>query len=119
MFFRRYTEKVWGKPCEELSADWVAQRSKGLSIWTVRGRALSNRKSNVQSLIEEFMYPRDGYMRIPNGWPKTSRRLGHRVLLNAAVKGIVRARTQRHRSVYTSRKASAASAPISRVHAFR
>src|SRR4030095_15977464 len=26
MFFRRYTEKVWGKPCEELSADWVAQR---------------------------------------------------------------------------------------------
>ena len=65
MFFRRYTEKVWGKPCEELSADWVSQRSKGLSIWTVAREALSNRKTEVKSLIEEFMYPRDGYMRIP------------------------------------------------------
>ena len=43
MFFRRYTEKVWGKPCEELSADWVSQRSKGLSIWTVVREALSRR----------------------------------------------------------------------------
>mgnify|MGYP000880863212 CR=1 FL=1 len=32
MFFRRYSEKVWGLPCEKLSADWVSQRSKGLSI---------------------------------------------------------------------------------------
>ena len=38
MFFRRYTEKVWGKPCEELSADWVAQR-KG--IVHLDGRAAS------------------------------------------------------------------------------
>jgi protoporphyrinogen oxidase len=89
MFFRRYTEKVWGKPCEELSSDWVAQRSKGLSIWTVAREALSNRKSNVQSLIEEFMYPRDGYMRIPERMAEDIEAAGHRVLLNASVKGIV------------------------------
>jgi protoporphyrinogen oxidase len=89
MFFRRYTEKVWGKPCEELSSDWVAQRSKGLSIWTVAREALSNRKSNVQSLIEEFMYPRDGYMRIPERLAEDVIGAGHRVLLNASVKGIV------------------------------
>ena len=89
MFFRRYTEKVWGKPCEELSADWVAQRSKGLSIWTVAREALSTQKSDVQSLIEEFMYPRDGYMRIPERMAEDITNAGHRVLLNAAVKRIV------------------------------
>jgi protoporphyrinogen oxidase len=89
MFFRRYTEKVWGKPCEQLSADWVAQRSKGLSIWTVAREALSTRKSQVQSLIEEFMYPRDGYMRIPERMAEDIESAGHRVLLNASVKGIV------------------------------
>ena len=89
MFFRRYTEKVWGKPCEELSADWVAQRSKGLSIWTVAREALSTRKSKCKSLIEEFMYPRDGYMRIPERMAEDIEGAGHRVLLNASVKGIV------------------------------
>lgn len=89
MFFRRYTEKVWGKPCEELSSDWVAQRSKGLSIWTVAREALSARKSAVRSLIEEFMYPRDGYMRIPERMAEDIEGAGHRVLLNASVKGIV------------------------------
>lgn len=89
MFFRRYTEKVWGKPCEELSADWVAQRSKGLSIWTVAREALSNRKSKVQSLIEEFMYPRDGYMRIPERMAEDIVRAGQQVLLRSSVKGLV------------------------------
>ena len=89
MFFRHYTEKVWGKPCEELSADWVSQRSKGLSIWTVAREALSNRKTEVKSLIEEFMYPRDGYARIPERMAEDVQRAGQRVLLGAAVKGIV------------------------------
>ena len=65
MFFRRYSEKVWGLPCEKLSADWVTQRSAGLSIWTVIQEALLKTKSDNESLIEEFMYPRDGYVRIP------------------------------------------------------
>ncbi|HVE89310.1 MAG TPA: FAD-dependent oxidoreductase, partial [Burkholderiaceae bacterium] len=89
MFFRHYTEKVWGKPCEELSADWVSQRSKGLSIWTVAREALSNRKTEVKSLIEEFMYPRDGYVRIPERMAEEVERAGHSVLLGASVKGIV------------------------------
>ncbi len=65
MFFRRYSEKVWGLPCEKLSADWVSQRSAGLSIWTVIQESLLRTKSDNESLIEEFMYPRDGYVRIP------------------------------------------------------
>ncbi len=65
MFFRRYSEKVWGLPCEKLSSDWVSQRSAGLSIWTVIQESLLKTKSGNESLIEEFMYPRDGYVRIP------------------------------------------------------
>lgn len=65
MFFRRYSEKVWGLPCEKLSPDWVSQRSAGLSIWAVIQEALLNAKSGAKSLIDQFMYPRDGYVRIP------------------------------------------------------
>jgi protoporphyrinogen oxidase len=88
MFFRRYTEKVWGKPCEQLSSDWVSQRSRGLSIWTVAREALANRKSQVTSLIEEFMYPRVGYMRIPERMAEVIERAGSRVMRNATVRSI-------------------------------
>ena len=36
IFFKTYTEKVWGMSCKEISADWAAQRIKGLSLWTAR-----------------------------------------------------------------------------------
>lgn len=61
MFFRRYSEKVWGRPCSEMSADWVSQRSKGLSIWTALSNALLRPRVKAQSLIETFLYPRFGY----------------------------------------------------------
>lgn len=89
MFFKRYTEKVWGRPCEQLSSDWVAQRSKGLSVWTVAREALSSQTTKVTSLIEEFMYPREGYVRIPERMADDIRRAGNPIILNAAVKGIV------------------------------
>ena len=63
MFFRRYTEKVWGCPCEEISSDWVSQRSKGLSILTTIKDAIIKSR-DVVSLVDEFVYPRDGYQRI-------------------------------------------------------
>jgi len=88
MFFRRYSEKVWGLPCEKLSADWVSQRSQGLSIWTiVREALLSNKKEKEQvtSLIDNFMYPRDGYMRIPERMAEDVQSNGNDVQLGAAV----------------------------------
>lgn len=86
MFFRRYSEKVWGKPCEELSADWVSQRSKGLSVWSIAREALFKKSGEIKSLIEEFMYPRDGYMRIPERMAEDVRRAGNEVVLEATVK---------------------------------
>jgi len=88
MFFRLYSEKVWGRPCEQLSADWVSQRSKGLSIWTTVRDALVGSNNKVTSLIDQFMYPRYGYMRIPERMAEDICASGSEVLLGAAVSRI-------------------------------
>ena len=67
-FFKTYNEKVWGVPASELSADWGAQRIKGMSlfkaVWEpMRARFAGSRRDRsrqVTSLIEEFQYPRHG-----------------------------------------------------------
>jgi protoporphyrinogen oxidase len=68
-FFKSYTEKVWGVPCEQISAEWGAQRIKGLSITRAilhALRALGPRTRDVAqrgvetSLIERFLYPKFG-----------------------------------------------------------
>ncbi len=61
MFFEGYTEKLWGRHPSEISADWGAQRVKGISIKEVLKNALSKgKKSDETSLIEEFKYPKFG-----------------------------------------------------------
>ncbi len=73
IFFKTYTEKVWGMDCDEISADWAAQRIKGLSlghaIVDALGRSFGlNRKpaatlgeqGGVKTLLESFRYPRKG-----------------------------------------------------------
>lgn len=61
LFFKTYTEKVWGVPTEELRAEWAAQRIAGLSLWSAARSALPGRRgSTPKSLIEEFRYPRLG-----------------------------------------------------------
>lgn len=69
IFFKTYTEKVWGMPCQAISADWAAQRIKGLNlgraVWDGLGRSLGlNRRPNdgmaAKSLLESFRYPRLG-----------------------------------------------------------
>lgn len=70
LFFRDYTEKVWGLPCSEISAEWGAQRIKGLSITTTIIHYLKNlfgkknkgigQKDTETSLIEYFLYPKYG-----------------------------------------------------------
>jgi protoporphyrinogen oxidase len=59
LFFRTYTEKVWGVPASEIRAEWAAQRIKGLSLSSaVRDALFGN--GGVKSLIREFHYPRLG-----------------------------------------------------------
>ena len=65
MFFEKYTEKLWGRHPKQISADWGAQRVKGLSIKAVIKDMFSkvlkkNNKEPETSLIEEFWYPKYG-----------------------------------------------------------
>lgn len=65
IFFKTYTEKVWGIPCAEISADWAAQRIKNLSLKeAVRSALFGGGKSAdgeiITTLIEQFHYPRLG-----------------------------------------------------------
>ena len=66
IFFKTYTEKVWGISTKELSADWAAQRIKSLDLWIVLRSALlpkpkaGARGDIVTTLIDKFRYPRLG-----------------------------------------------------------
>ena len=66
IFFKTYTEKVWGMRCKDISADWAAQRIKGLSLSTAIRNALfpakksGNRKDLIKTLLDSFRYPRKG-----------------------------------------------------------
>lgn len=63
IFFKTYTEKVWGMPCREISADWAAQRIKGLSLGSAVLSALRPRRPEqavIKTLIDSFRYPRRG-----------------------------------------------------------
>ncbi|MBS1496565.1 MAG: NAD(P)/FAD-dependent oxidoreductase [Bacteroidetes bacterium] len=60
-FFKDYTEKVWGVSCDKISAEWGAQRVKGLSLTKTLWHAFSRKKKNMEtSLIEKFLYPKYG-----------------------------------------------------------
>ncbi len=61
MFFKTYTEKVWGIPCDQIGAEWASQRIKNLSFWSTLWNAFGSIKGkDVKSLIEEFNYPKYG-----------------------------------------------------------
>lgn len=76
-FFKDYTEKVWGVSCEKISAEWGAQRIKGLSILEAVRHALhrltnKNAATTKTSLIEKFIYPRLGPGQL---WEEVARQL--------------------------------------------
>jgi protoporphyrinogen oxidase len=80
-FFKEYTEKVWGVPCEQISAEWGAQRIKGLSVAKAIAHAVTNpfrsssdaaQKGTETSLIERFLYPKFGPGQM---WEEVARRV--------------------------------------------
>ncbi|MEM7777340.1 MAG: NAD(P)/FAD-dependent oxidoreductase [Pseudomonadota bacterium] len=71
IFFKTYTEKVWGMSCDEISADWAAQRIKGLDLYGAMANALRQSIAPqktalgadgqvIKTLIQSFQYPRKG-----------------------------------------------------------
>ncbi|HET9196900.1 MAG TPA: NAD(P)/FAD-dependent oxidoreductase [Solirubrobacterales bacterium] len=88
LFFKTYTEKVWGVGTDELRAEWAAQRISDLSLWSALRAALPGRGETPRSLIEEFRYPRLGPGQM---WEEMARRVeaaGGEIRLGAAVEGL-------------------------------
>lgn len=89
IFFKTYTEKVWGMSCDEISADWAAQRIKGLSLWSAMVNAiLPKRKSKpnqaiIKTLIDSFRYPRKGPGMLWEVCALKLKELGGEVLMNS------------------------------------
>jgi protoporphyrinogen oxidase len=98
-FFKDYTEKVWGVPCEEISAEWGAQRIKGLSVSKALAHALVHpfrsvgdtaQKQTETSLIERFLYPKFGPGQM---WEEVARHVGAaggRIQLNSRIVALER-----------------------------
>ncbi len=91
IFFKTYTEKVWGISTRELSADWAAQRIKSLDLWVVlRSALLPKRKPGargeiVTTLIDKFRYPRFGPGQMWERVAEISAAKGHPVLHGRSV----------------------------------
>jgi protoporphyrinogen oxidase len=95
LFFKSYTEKVWGVPTNEIRAEWAAQRIKGLSFFSAAKAAfLGNKGNKVKSLISEFNYPRFGPGQMWEAMTAAIETQGGDVLLDAPVDRIELAGTR-------------------------
>jgi protoporphyrinogen oxidase len=93
-FFKTYTEKVWGMSCKEISADWAAQRIKGLSLGSAIKNALLPKKQPkdssrvIKSLINSFKYPRKGPGMMWEACADKTRALGGQIEMGSKVVGL-------------------------------
>ncbi|MBN8835661.1 MAG: NAD(P)/FAD-dependent oxidoreductase [Sphingobacteriia bacterium] len=95
IFFKTYTEKVWGIPCNEISADWAAQRIKGLSLSSAIWNALFPKKNSggdkdkvIKTLIDSFRYPKRGPGMMWERCVEKSKALGVDIKMNCGVNSI-------------------------------
>jgi protoporphyrinogen oxidase len=98
IFFRSYTEKVWGMPCGKISEEWAAQRIRGLNFRSLVSEAvrrktngkggLANGNGHIRSLIHTFRYPRRGPGMLWNRMASLLRENGCRVLTQMPVERI-------------------------------
>jgi protoporphyrinogen oxidase len=95
IFFKTYTEKVWGIPCNQISADWAAQRIKGLSlssaIWNALFASQNKKKKGdalIKTLIDSFRYPKTGPGRMWEVCAEKSIALGVEITMNTGVQKI-------------------------------
>jgi protoporphyrinogen oxidase len=93
-FFKTYTEKVWGMSCKDISADWAAQRIKGLSLGSAIKNALIPQRYNgdrshvIKTLINSFRYPRRGPGMMWEACAEKTTAMGGKVEMGCKVVGL-------------------------------
>lgn len=88
MFFKTYTEKVWGVPCDKIDKKWAAQRIKSLNFIEVVLNSLSileSSKKKAKSLVDQFYYPVNGSGYFYEKLSNKIKNIGGNVLLNTLV----------------------------------
>jgi protoporphyrinogen oxidase len=94
IFFKTYTEKVWGVPCTDIKAEWAAQRIKGLSLVSAivnafRRNSNANGTDVIKTLIEQFHYPKYGPGMMWQAAADIVLKSGGEVCLGSKVAGII------------------------------
>ncbi|MBS2024781.1 MAG: NAD(P)/FAD-dependent oxidoreductase [Deltaproteobacteria bacterium] len=95
IFFKTYTEKVWGMSCKEISADWAAQRIKGLYLGAAIWHAIvpqkkpktEDRGAVIKTLIDSFRYPRKGPGMLWEVCAEKMKKLGGQLTMGRMVTG--------------------------------
>lgn len=86
IFFKQYSEKIWGIGCDRICMEWVEQRIQGLSLASAIKNALNhNRDSNRRTLASSFFYPALGIGRIAEKFVMAIRERNNQVLTNARI----------------------------------
>ena len=86
-FFRTYTEKVWGIPCDQIGKEFAEQRIKGLDIIQVLKNTIIG-KNNVKTLVDQFDYPLLGAGQMYEAWADLVTSKGATILLDTKVVSI-------------------------------
>lgn len=83
-FFKRYSEKLWGQDCRQISIDWVGQRTRGLNILTIIKDTVFKSK-DIVSLVDEFSYPKKGIGRLAEKLAQEIKKNGGDIITDAEV----------------------------------
>lgn len=102
IFFKNYTEKVWGISPKYISADWGAQRVKGISIFEILKEIILKNKNNKHtSLIEKFYYPKYGAGQMWQEMAKKIEDMGGKFIFNANIEKIIKVGNEIRKIEYT------------------
>ncbi|HEX5220622.1 MAG TPA: FAD-dependent oxidoreductase [Verrucomicrobiae bacterium] len=89
IFFKTYSEKLWGIPCDELDADFAAQRIKGFSLSAALSSALFRNGAKHRTLADEFAYPLGGTGMVYERMARAVAERGGRIFLNTPVQRVL------------------------------
>lgn len=89
MFFKSYTEKLWGISCNQIDADWASQRIKKLSLWEALVSSIKGNKNNKhKTLVDVFAYPHKGTGAIYTEIAARFEKLGGKIIFNQKIKSL-------------------------------
>lgn len=90
MFFKSYTEKLWGISCNQIDADWASQRIKKLSLWEALISSIKGNKNNKhKTLVDVFAYPHKGTGAIYNEIARRFENLGGQIIFEQKIETFI------------------------------